>query len=89
MEELRHFKLEDLYERLLNWSDETFCEWLQHLKLLHSKRTCECGSKITLKQKSDRNQGIWRCPKKCGKMKGYAAGTFFEGLHLHQRSNYL
>ena len=38
MEELRDFKLEDLYDRLLNWSDEDFVEWFQTLRLLHSKR---------------------------------------------------
>ena len=36
MEDLRDFLLEDLYDKLLNWTNEEFVEWFQSLKLLHS-----------------------------------------------------
>jgi hypothetical protein len=45
MEELRGFKLADLCEKI-NSKDDTFVRWLQHLKLLHKTRTCECGKKV-------------------------------------------
>ena len=63
MEELRNFNLAQLYERLLNWSDDIFVEWLQNLKLLHSSRTCECGTKMRLRPKKNKQKyQMWQCP---------------------------
>ena len=84
MEELRGFTLAKLYEKI-SWTDEEFTEWLQHLKLIPTSRTCEeCESKMTLqKLESGKNYPIWRCGKKtCRKKIGFLNGTFFEGTHL-------
>jgi hypothetical protein len=83
MEELRGFKLSDLYERV-NWDDSTFVEWLQGLKLLHTSRTCVCGEKMRLRGvKEGKQYPNWQCPaKKCRKEKGFLVDTFFEGMHL-------
>jgi hypothetical protein len=42
MEELKEFRLCDMYDRL-RWTDEEFTDWFKQLGLLHSKRTCVCG----------------------------------------------
>src|SRR4051794_26130995 len=83
MEELRNFTLAKLYEKI-NWTDDVFIQWLQHLKLLHSNRTCTCGA--AMKPRSIRNGETYpkcRCTvKKCGKETGFLVGTFFEDTHL-------
>lgn len=83
MDELCSFRLEDLYERL-SWSDSCFVEWFQHLRLLHSKRTCSCGADMKRRSSKKGNTfGAWRCTsRRCSKEKGFLIGTFFEGVHI-------
>lgn len=45
MNSLRCFALSMLYNRL-SYSDDEFYKWLQHLDLLYSIRTWECGKKM-------------------------------------------
>jgi hypothetical protein len=89
MEALRNFKFVDLYDKL-KWTEDEFVEWFQHLKLIHSKRSCpgkgdaRCGEPMKLRQaRGGRTYPQWQCPKKnCRKEVGFLVGTFFEGGHF-------
>ena len=46
--ELRNFNTRRLFEKI-NLTDAQFEDWLQGIGLLHSKRTCECGARMRLR----------------------------------------
>ena len=82
MEELRNFTMAKLYQKLM-MHDNEFDAWLESLGLLHSKRTCECGKEMKIKQKAGYRNGAWRCNASgCKKERGYMSGTFFEGSNF-------
>src|SRR4051812_3868542 len=83
MEELRGSALTELYEKI-NWTNDVFIKWLQHLKLLHTSRTCQCGEKMRPRKiREGESYPKWQCPvKKCRKEVGFLVGVFFEGTHL-------
>jgi len=81
--ELRNFNARKMFAKL-NLPDDKFEEWLKKMGLLHSKRTCECGARMKLRNpQQGAKYGKWRCvKKKCSKEKGYLVGTQFEGSAL-------
>ena len=84
MDELKNFTLPRLYTKL-NLSDEQFKEWLTEIGLLHSRRTCICGSDMRLEK--HQTYGRWVCRKRKDThsrhtRKGFLVGTFFEKFHL-------
>jgi len=82
LEELRNFNGRQLFTKLAI-SDEDFTKWLQNMKLLPTKRLCECGNFMVLKYKSNQTAPTWRCNRnKCKKEKGFMIGSWFEGCHL-------
>jgi len=54
LNELRNFNGRRLFAKLAI-SDKEFTEWLQSMKLLPSKRLCECGNDMVLKYKSSQS----------------------------------
>ena len=83
MEQLKNFKMENLYQKML-MSDRDFDQWLLELGLLHKNMVCECGNSMVVKKpKEGERYGRWRCNiAKCRKEKSYLAGTFFSGAHV-------
>lgn len=47
-EELKEFKLRDLFDKL-RLSDKEFENWFKELNLLHTQRVCECGKAMCYK----------------------------------------
>jgi hypothetical protein len=83
MEALKNFNSKKLHQKL-QLSDTDFITWLKDLGLLHSKRTCDCGSRMRLKAvREGESYPTWVCAKKkCRKEKGFLVKTPFEGTHL-------
>ncbi|KAI1729215.1 hypothetical protein DdX_01441 [Ditylenchus destructor] len=86
MEELRNFNGYDLYDRLINYTDEQFEDWLRYLGLLYPKnsRPCpKCNSPMTTRKVKDADKyPTYRCNNyKCRHETGFFVDTFFAGLH--------
>ena len=81
LELLKNFTITRLHVKL-NLSEEEFQQWLTDLKMLHKKRTCDCGSEM--RKEKRQNYGRWVCRKKskCRKTKGSLVGTFFNKFNL-------
>lgn len=86
MEELKEFKLRDLFDKL-RLSDKEFENWFKELNLLHTQRVCECGKAMCYKWIKNRRNPLWICnwrKNHNGKQpsKGFYEGTFFADSHL-------
>ena len=42
-------------------TDDQFEEWLKDLKLIPTRRFCDCGGEMSYKKKKDRKYPLWRC----------------------------
>ena len=86
MEELKNFKLRDLFDKL-RLSDDEFANWFKDLKLLHLQRICDCGKAMCYKWNKNCRDPLWICNSRKnhnGKRPtiGFYQGTFFAGSHL-------
>ncbi|KAL7071056.1 hypothetical protein ACQ4LE_009709 [Meloidogyne hapla] len=61
LELLKNFTIRRLHIKL-NLPEEEFQQWLTDLKMLHKKRTCDCGSEM--RKEKRQNYGRWVCRKK-------------------------